>query len=195
MAHYSVALGGNKRNFPGWDNLYASGNTKGDIRYTPHHAVRQFVLPMDFDGTAGDWVAYFNMELPTGKPEVGDTFDWYWINEGTEVKRFVIHNKRAAAGVEVEFQMFDDAGAPVGAAIAADLSTVGFINLGTAVDEGMPTNGTVQMKVVAGDLREACFSTFVELTDFRSAKGCTCAPIICDVELPDPSCFTPVPQI
>jgi hypothetical protein len=195
MAHYSVALGGDKRNFPGWDNLYASGNTKGDIRYTPHHAVRQFVLPMDFDGARYDWQSYFKMELATGKPEEGDTFDWYWLNEGTEVKRFVIHNKVAAEGVEVEFQMYDNAGAPVGAAIAADLSEVAFINLGEAVDTAMPTNGTVQMKVVAGDLRTACFSTFIELTDFRSAKACSCAPIICDVELPDPGCFNPIPQI
>jgi len=195
MAHYSVALGGDKRNFPGWDNLYASGNSKGDIRYTPHHAVRQFVLPMDFDGTAGDWNAYFKMELPTGKPEEEDTFDWYWLNEGTEVKRFVIHNKRAAEDVEVEFQMYDDAGNTVGDAIAADLSEIGFINLGEAVDTAMPTNGTVVMKIVAGDLREACFSTFIELTDFRSGKYCTCAPIICDPEIPDAECFTPVPQI
>lgn len=195
MAHYSVALGGNKRNFPGWDNLYASGNTAGDIRYTPHHAVRQFVLPMDFDGTAGDWNAYMRMELPTGKFEVGDTVSWYWINEGTEVKRFVIHNKTAAAGVTVQFQLRDAAGAAVGAPITAALSATGFINLGTAVDEAMPTNGTVEMKLVAGDLRLACFSTFIELTDFRSAKGCNCAPIICDTPDPEPICFTPTPQI
>lgn len=195
MAHYSVALGGNKRNFPGWDNLYASGNTRGDIRYTPHHAVRQFVLPMDFDGAAYDWNSYFKMELATGKPEVDDTFDWYWINEGTEVKRFVIHNKTAAAGVEVEFQMFDDTGATVGPAIAADLSVIGFINLAEPVDVGMPTNGTMTMKVVAGDLRLACFTTNIELTDFRSAKGCNCAPIVCDVPDPDPLCFNPTPQI
>jgi hypothetical protein len=195
MAHYSVALGGNKRNFPGWDNLYASGNTAGDIRYTPHHAVRQFVLPMDFDGSAGDWNAYMRMELPTGKFEVGDTVSWYWINEGTEVKRFVIHNKTAAPGVKVEFQLRDKTGAAVGAPIVADLATAGFINLGEAVDEAMLTNGTVEMKLVSGDLRTACFSTFIELTDFRSAKGCNCAPIICDTPDPEPICFTPTPQI
>lgn len=195
MAHYSVALGGNKRNFPGWDNLYASGNTAGDIRYTPHHAVRQFVLPMDFDGSAGDWNAYFKMELPTGKPEVGDTFDWYWLNEGTEVKRFVIHNKKAAAGVTVQFQMYDSTGATVGAPIVGDLADVGFINLAAAIDEAMPLNGTMRMKVVGGDLRLACFSTFIELTDFRSAKGCGCAPIVCDTPDPEPICFTPTPQI
>jgi len=193
MAHYSVALGGNKRNFPGWDNLYASGNTVGDIRYTPHHAVREFVLPMDFDGSAGDWNAYFNMELPTGKPEVGDTFDWYWLNEGTEVNRFVIHNKTAAPGVQVSFQMYDSLGVAVGPAIPADLSTPGFINLGVPLDVAMPLNGTVRMTVVAGDLRLACFSTFIELTDFRSAKGCNCAPIVCDTPVPEPLCFTPTP--
>jgi hypothetical protein len=95
----------------------------------------------------------------------------------------------------VQFQLRDAAGAAVGAPITAALSATGFINLGTAVDEAMPTNGTVEMKLVAGDLRLACFSTFIELTDFRSAKGCNCAPIICDTPDPEPICFTPTPQL
>jgi hypothetical protein len=194
MAHYSVAVGGNKRHFA-WDNLYASGNTAGDIRYTPHHAVRQFVLPMDFNGTNQDWQAYFNMEVANGTPLVGDTFDWYWLNNGTEVKRLVVHNRRAAPGVAVAFTIRDAAGAVVGAPIAADLSVEGYINLGVAVDAAMPTNGTVQMEVVAGDIRGACFSTFVELTDFHSDKHCGCAPVACDTPMPEPVCFTPAQGI
>lgn len=194
MAHYSVALGGNKRNFPQWDELYSSGNSAGNIKYTPHHAVREFVLPLDFNGSHNDWAAYFNMTLPTKKPEVNDTFDWYFLNEGTEVHRLVVHNKRAAA-VVLEFQGYDSTGAMVGSAITADLNTVGYTGLGEDLKQKWVKNGFMRVKLVSGDMREACFSTFIKLTDFNSAKECGCAPVICDVETPAPGCFTPTPQV
>lgn len=190
MAHYSVAQGGNKRNFPGWDNLFASGNTAGDIRYTPHHAIRQFHLPVEFNGTSSDWQSYFNMELPTKKPEVGDTFDWYWINGGTVIDTFVVHNKRPA-NVVLEFSVMNAAGTVVGTPVTADLNTVGFVNLGVVMGVPMPTNGALQVKLVSGDMREACFGTVVQLTDYASTQQCGCAPVVCDAEFPEPTCFSP----
>jgi hypothetical protein len=72
MARYGIALGGNKRNWPMWDNLYASGNTAGDIKYAAHLKVRDYVLPLEFDGQDCDWQAYVEQEVNGGAFVIGD---------------------------------------------------------------------------------------------------------------------------
>jgi hypothetical protein len=153
--------------------------------------------------------------MTTGAPVAGDTFDWYFLNEGTEIERIVIHNKRAAPGLTVELRAYAYDGTPMTAPVTYNLATAGFLGLGTPirgvgpvsgaqgaeqatvdvpVHAGIPHNGVLQLKVVAGDLTQACFTSFLTLTDYYSAKGCACEVVECDVNFPDPLCFNPAPQ-
>ncbi len=190
MARYGIALGGNKRNWPMWDNLYASGNTAGDIKYAAHLKVRDYVLPLEFDGQDCDWQAYVEQEVAGGMFTVGDVVDTHWINEGTHINRVVLHNKRAVPGLTLDAQFFDTAGVAVGPVIALNLATEGFTGLGGPGNNiAMPKNGSLQIKITAGVLEDACFGLYVDLVDFKSQHPCVCPVEKCDVPDPTPECF------
>ena len=196
MAHYGIALGGNKRNFPGWDNLYASGNTAGDIKYSGHMMVRHKAPVFDFDGTSSQWQSYFKMETPNQKYLVGDFVDVHWINQGTHINRIVVQNKTAAsAGTAIKVRVRDSAGAVVGPVMTVDLTVVGYTGLGGAnIDVAMPLNGAVEIELTGGDLTTACFAIGVDLVTFASATQCGCIAVPCDSPAPAAQCFTAVPQ-
>lgn len=191
--NFGLALGGNKRNFA-WDNILASGNTAGDINYAGHIPERHFVLPYDFDGGSFGIREWMRMETPTGNVVAGDTIDTAYINEGSQIRTVVIHNKKAAAGTTVSFRFVNTAtGAPIGTAIPVDLSVVGYTGLGVAdMKLPIPANASLRMTLVGGDLRAACFGVFTELVDFKSRTDCGCAPLDCDSPpLPPANCFSP----
>lgn len=50
-------------------------------------------------------------------------------------------------------------------------------------------NGTIRLTVVEGaGIASACFTAFVELTDFLDVRGCGCEKIECESSYPDPIC-------
>lgn len=191
--NFQMALGGNKRNFP-WDNILASLNTKGDINYAGHLATRHFVLPYEFDGAELGIRRWMKMETPTGNVLVTDSITVAYINEGTEVRKVVFHNKVATAGASVRVEIVNPTTAAViGAPFTVDLSVVGHTGLGGAdINLAIPVNAELRIVLLAGDLRTACFAVFTDLVDFKSRFPCDCAPIDCDVPaLPAANCFTP----
>lgn len=190
--NYGLALGGNKRNFP-WDNILASANTAGDINYAGHIPERHFVLPYEFDGASFGIREWMHMETPTGNVVVGDTIDTAYINEGSQIRTLVIHNKRVATGTTVSFRFVNnETGAPIGVAFPVDLAVVGYTGLGVAdLKLPIPVNASLRMTLVSGDLRLACFGVFTELVDFKSRHDCGCAPLDCiPPALPTPNCFS-----
>lgn len=191
MARYSIALGGNKRNWF-WDNLYASANTAGNIKYAAHMMTRHKGPMMEFDGGGHNMQSYYKQEMAGGTPQVNDEFDFVWLNSGTDVRAIYIHNKVAAAGTRIAVQVRDSStGALVGAATTVDLSTVGF----TKVTGGglLQNNAAAQVVLKAGDLTATCFGYVVDLFTAYSEAPCSCAPVACAVPMPDPTCFNPTP--
>jgi hypothetical protein len=190
--NFGIALGGNKRNFP-WDNILASANTAGDLNYAGHIPERHFVIPREFDGTSFEVREWLRMETPTGNVVANDTLDLIYINEGSQVRTVVVHNKKVAPGTTVSFRFVNNTtGAPIGAAIPVDLAVLGYTGLGVAdLKLPIPANASLRMTLVGGDLRTSCFGVFVELVDFKSRKDCGCMPLDCDVPpLPTPNCFS-----
>ena len=193
MANYGIALGGNKRNFPGWDNMYASANSAGDIKYDGALPTRSWQIGMHFDGVRGDWQSWLKQETPTGTLAVGDTLDFVWINEGTEVHKSVINVRKLALGVTGVFQLFTAAGAPVGAAIPVDFGVLGFVCLvGADKNIAMTENGSLRFTLKTGDLTLTCFDVVTSLTSFKLDETCSCAPPPCAVPTPQPLCFSAV---
>jgi hypothetical protein len=192
MANYSIAKGGNKRNFY-WDNLYASANTFGNIKYDAALPTRHRQLPLHFDGGHGNWRSWAKMELPTGKLVANDTLDIFWINEGTEVHKTVVNVKGTKAGVTGKFQLVDNTGALVGAAMNVDFGVAGYTGLGGAnTNTAMLKNGSLRFTLLTGNIMDVCFDVVTSLTSFWLEDACSCATPICDVPSPAPDCFTPI---
>jgi hypothetical protein len=102
----------------------------------------------------------------------------------------VLHNKRAVAGLTLDAQFFDTAGAAVGPVIPLVLAAEGFTGLGGVGDNiAMPKNGSLQIKITGGKLEDACFGLYVDLVDFKSQHACVCPQEKCDVPDPVPECF------
>jgi hypothetical protein len=189
---HTIALGGNKRNFPGWDNIYSSGNTAGDIKYAGHLMVRHRVPLLHVDFSRNDWQSWLHMESPTGTILAADTdaLDVVFLNKGSFINRIVVEHKMALAGVTASAQVYDNTGATVGPAMAIDFSTAGYTHL--AIGQMMQKGGTLRITPVLGDLATACFTAMVDLTTFSTDYECGCAPAPCNVVTPDPLCFVPV---
>ncbi len=192
MARYGIAQGGNKRNFPEWDNLYSSARN-GFIHYASHLMTRHKVIPLNFDGSHPNWQSYFKQETPTGSPALNDEFDMVWLNVGSFVNAVVIQNKRVGpAGTTVSVRIEDTAGVVVAAPVTVDLAVLGWTRI--PVDVMLTQNASVVVKHTAGpasSLEETCFTVFADLVNFYSEHECSCTTVFCDVQMPDPLCFTP----
>jgi hypothetical protein len=199
MAVYGVALGGNKRNWPGWDNLYASGNTAGRIDYSAHLKNRHKGLPFVWNGAGDDWQNWLHQETPNGELVVGDELITHWISEGTNVEAIYIHNKVAAAGnptatppappVTIEVSVVDATGAVVGPVTPVALSATGFTKID--VDTLFQTNSQIRVKVTGGDFTTACLAIIADLFNAFDEHPCSCFVPGCEVPTPEPQCFTP----
>jgi hypothetical protein len=188
MARYGIAQGGDKRNFPQWDNLYSSAR-HGFIHYASHLMTRHKVIPLNFDGAHGTWTNYFKQEVAGGFPQVNDEFDVLWLNAGSHMSRIAIHNKNAAAGVTATVRIEDTAGVVVSPPVVLNLATAGWVNI--PLDVFLVQNASVVIKLTAGDLRDTCFTVFASLENYFSEHECSCAAVACDVPMPSPVCFTP----
>ena len=193
--NYGIARGGNKRNFPGWDNIYASSNTAGNIKYAGHLTTRHYVVPLHVDFGATDWQNWLHMESQNGTllAANNDSLDLVWLNAGTQLNRIVIEHKKALPGVTASVQVHDETGATVGAPLVVDFSVAGYTGLGgEELNLGMPKNGYVRMKAVTGDLATTCFTVMVDLVTFYTDFNCGCEPAPCVVTMPTPDCFVPL---
>jgi hypothetical protein len=191
--NYGIARGGNKRNFPGWDNIYASSNTAGNIKYAGHLTRRNFqpFLHVDFGST--DWQNWLQMESQTGTllAADNDSLDVIWLNAGTQLNRIVVEHKKATPGVTASVQVYDETGATVGDPLLVDFATPGYTGLGGAeLNLGMPKNGYVRMTAVTGNLATVCFTVMADLVTFYTDFTCGCEPAPCVVTIPEPDCFT-----
>lgn len=196
MARYGIAQGGSKRNFPEWDNLYSSSR-EGFIHYASHLMTRHKVIPLNFDGSHSTWHSYFKQELPTGHPVLNDEFDMVWLNVGSYVTAVVIQNKRVApATTAVQVRIEDTAGVIVHAPVTVDMTVQGWTRI--PVGKMLTQNASVVVKFSAGPdgaMEETCFTVFADLTNFYSEHECVCVTPFCDVPMPDPTCFTPLPSL
>jgi hypothetical protein len=192
MARYGIAQGGNKRNFPQWDNLYSSAR-EGFIHYASHLMTRHKVIPLNFDGAHGNWHSYFKQEMPSGHPVLNDEFDMLWLNAGSRINSIVIHNKVVApAATAVTVRIEDTAGVVVLAAVTVPLTTAGWVSI--PVNLLLTQNASVVVKHTAGpagSLEQTCFTVFADLVNYYSEHECSCATTFCDVTMPNPVCFTP----
>jgi hypothetical protein len=192
MANYSFARGGNKRNFP-WDNMYASMNTAGDIKYDGALPTRHRQLPLHFDGARGDWRSWAKEEVPTGRLLPLDTIDVFWINEGTEVHKTVVNVKGNKAGVTGKFQLVDNTGVSVGSPLTVDFGLAGYSGLGGSENNTpMTKNGSLRFTLLSGNIMDVCFDVVTSITSYKLEDTCSCAEVHCDVPSPKPDCFTPV---
>jgi len=191
MARYGIAQGGNKRNFPEWDNLYSSARD-GFIHYASHLMTRHKVIPLNFDGGHPNWQSYFKQEVAGGKLVQDDELDMVWLNAGSFVNRVVVQNKRIPGGtttIEVRVQAED--GTVLVAPVAVPLTALGWQVI--PVNAMLSKNASVVMKVTGADpeMDEVCLTVFAELVNFNSEHECSCLSSPCDVLLPNPVCFTP----
>ena len=197
MATYSIAKGGNKRGYV-WDNLFASANTAGDIKYDGALPRRTLSLPLHFDGQNENWSRYLREEIPNGLL-VGQSIAMAFVNEGTLVHRVVINVKRAVPGLKGSFQFFDFAGVAMGARLFdVDFSVAGYVGLAAATavnpDKNIPIerNGELRFTLTEGTFSMACFDVVTHLTTFKLDEQCSCvAAPPCVVITPTPLCFTP----
>jgi hypothetical protein len=192
MALYSIARGGNKRNFPMLgDHMYSTANTFGNLKYDGALPRRHLQLYTHFDGGTADIRNFVRQETPGNKFLPTDMINLAWINEGTEVHKWVVNVKGIAAGTTGEFQLYNDLGVAVGPVVAVDFAVKGYVNLGGADDNvAMPTNGTLRLKLLTGSLEEACFDIVTSLTSYYLEDACSCNPPPCDVPAPTPMCFS-----
>jgi hypothetical protein len=192
MALYSIARGGNKRNFPMLgDHMYSTANTYGDIKYDGALPRRHLQLYTHFDGGTADIRNFVRMETPGNKFLPNDMINFAWINEGTEVHKWVVNVKGNVAGVTGKFQLYDEAGVTVGAAMNVDFAVKGYTGLGGADKNiAMPTNGTLRFTLLTGALDAVCFDIVTSLTSYKLEDTCSCNPPPCDVPTPEPVCFS-----
>ena len=188
MARYGIALGGNKRNFPEWDNLYASGNTAGFIHYAAHLMTRHKVLPVNLDFNHPNWHSWMKQEVAGGALVVGDILDVVWINPGTHVEKIAVHKKNADAATVVTVRLRDDLGAVIGTDFDVQLGALGAFHV-QAIGQTFQRAGSVQIVLKTGSLEGACFALMTELVNFYSEYGCACDNVACDVPVPVPTCF------
>jgi hypothetical protein len=209
MAVYGVALGGNKRTggmWPGYSNLYASGNTAGNIDYAAHLKTRHKGLPFVWNGAGDDWQSWLHQETATGTLLVGDQLQTHWLNEGTNVEALYIHNKVAAAAAtpgnatavppvlptaatSIRVEIVNAAGVVVGTPATVNLTVPGFSKV--PVGLLLQTNSFVRVTLLGGDLTTACFAAFADLFNAFDEHPCSCFVPGCDVPTPSPECFTP----
>lgn len=196
MARYGIALGGDKRNFPEWDNLYASGNNAGFIHYASHLMSRHKVLPFNFDHDHPNWQSWLKQEVAGGVLAVNDIVDVVWINPGTLVQHIAIHKKKLSdAAAVVTVRLRDETGATIGTDFDVDLGATAPANTPyhvQGVERLFQRGGSVQLLLKTGSLEHTCFSLFTSLLNFHSEHGCSCDVAACAVPIPVPVCFNSI---
>ena len=191
MARYGIAQGGDKRNFPEWDNLYASGRN-GFIHYASHLMTRHKVIPMNFDGAHPNWQSYFKQEVAGGALVQNDELDMVWLNAGSFVNRIVVQNKRIPGGVTtITMRVEAEDGTVLVPTVAVPLTALGWTVI--PVNAMISKNASVVMKVTGAtpEMSEVCITVFADLVNFYSEHECSCLSSPCDVPMPNPVCFTP----
>ena len=210
MAIHNVFLGGNARTGYERHSFVSGASDDLEVRYEGLLLNRHIVLPFEFDGGLDGWRNYFSME---GEVKADDDFRTHLIGRHANIKKIVFHNK-SKSGVrdknnpatittptKVELSVVDKTGAPIlgTSAVEIDLSEIGTtvldatgkvtVTAGFAESQLFTTeNAFINVKFKEGSLLDACFSVFVELVDFMDVRGCTCAPMPCEVEYPQPNC-------
>ena len=196
MARYGIALGGDKRNFPEWDNLYASANGAGFIHYASHLMARHKVLPFNFDYDHPNWQSWLKQEVAGATLVVNDIVDVMWINPGTLVEHISIHKKKTSTGpAVVTVRLRDDTGATIGTDFDVDLGATASPTAPyqvQAIGQMFQRAGSVQLVLKTGSLDHTCFSVFTSLVNFHSEHGCSCDTEVCDVPTPVPTCFNSI---
>ncbi|MGL5248466.1 MAG: hypothetical protein ACRC8U_09750 [Brooklawnia sp.] len=196
MARYGIALGGDKRNFPEWDNLYASGNGAGFIHYASHLMARHKVLPFNFDHDHPNWQSWLKQEVAGAALVVNDIVDVMWINPGTLVEHIAIHKKKlSGAPCVVTVRLRDNTGATIGTDFDVDLGSTapaGVTYHVQGISAIFQKPGSVQLLLKTGSLEHTCFSVFTSLVNFHSEHGCSCDVEVCEVPTPTPTCFNSI---
>lgn len=172
-------------------------STKDEISYAGHTPTRNWILEFHYDSASSRWIGYHDRE---GAFANGDELSVFALSEGTVVNSIVVHNGKAS-GVVDDVTGDLETSASLGVSIVTngtalrtlnvDLGATGYTAFQDTRDDPslLATNSTVDVKLDGfGGVVDACFTIFVELSDFRPVLGCECARNTCGAEYPEANC-------
>lgn len=204
MSKYSIYEGGNRVGYPWEPTLDAERTGIAHGEYAAHLKVRDKVLQFHWNRSETSLAQWFTGH---GKTELAtdDEVALLWLLDGTQINGLVFHNKVAVPGTTITVTLYGGADvAPIALSTPAeildaettvittvdiDLTEVGYTVIPVpAASSFLQSNGEVTIKLAAGVTAGTCFTVSASLTHHNDQHPCTCAPVCCDTEYPEPNC-------